>query len=199
MGAMEFLVIVLTALFFRPACATDCGNCVRDCTWYDGICIAQKAACQSGTVPFRTFTSVADSLCRLFRLTDEDVVRLDDAKDILTTAKFFTREELDRVDYFFCPLLEITNSGGFAPSERAAIFNVDLRERPLLSLASLMAHEVKHVRQYQQMSFAGFACKYTAELLAGNGFGPENEIEAEAFAFQDTVDACIFNNANCPV
>lgn len=197
---MKSTEILLSAfLFFQPACAIDCDGCVRGCPWYDGICNAQKVACQSTTGPFRAFTSVAELLCRLFPLTVEDIALVDEAKEILATAKFFMREELDAVDYYFCPLLDITNAGGFAPSERTAIFNVDFRALSRLSLASLMAHEVKHVRQYRRMGFTGFACKYTAELLAGNGFGPRNEVEAEAYAFQDTVDACIFNDVDCPI
>jgi hypothetical protein len=57
---------------------------------------------------------------------------------------------------------------------------------------ALLAHELKHVEQYERGSPLGFYANYVRDYFA-KGYGPKINVEGEAYHFQEVVQAHLEN------
>jgi hypothetical protein len=101
-------------------------------------------------------------------------------------------EELDASRPAFCPLAAGT---GMVPAPGQLYLDDGLTGLSTDGLAEILAHELEHIRQFQQLGTRGFKCEYVRDMLACGGCQDRRHgLEAEAYARQDRVREFLLRN-----
>jgi len=149
------------------------------------------------TVPFQVFTQAISTQCGFSAVpTSAEVQQIDEAKQFLIRQGYFAANEFNGVPIYWCAL---TNAGGVVPDRDLVYLNTSAKGSGVKRLASLLAHEMTHVRQYRINGTDKFKCDYVRQYsecsLANVGRGVDcqdrnhNSMEHEAYAMEDTVGA----------
>jgi hypothetical protein len=94
-------------------------------------------------------------------------------------------EELAASQPAFCPLAVGT---GMVPAPGQLYLDDGLTGLSTDGLAEILAHELEHIRQFQQLGTRGFKCEYVRDMRACGGCQDRRHgLEAEAYARQDRV------------
>lgn len=194
-------------------CQTDCRRQCRACAL--GICIvepschikcetAKKTACAIGsslpTVPLtpyeQTKTALEKSCGAAFdtimkgtvgfcgnhdgRLDGQD--RIEEAKSILIRAGLVDAREFDGLQIRFCPI----NGEGLAAERGRIYLNPSMISSDNVNLASLLGHEMIHIRQYRNGGSDNFKCNYSRKFVECGGCQDRrHSMEDEAYSWQD--------------
>ena len=107
------------------------------------------------------------------------------AQTRLRNSGLATDDELQRSHIAFCPLAAGT---GMVPAPGQLYLDDGLIGLSTDGLAEILAHELEHVRQFEQLGTRGFKCEYVRDMLACGGCQDRRHgLEAEAYARQDRV------------
>ena len=201
-----YLLLVATVLLQSPKSASafflapenvDCDACEQECNFLDFTCYSAVSGCRGYAAIVNGVTAIGAAICATDPIAEDARDLVQAATDLLVNKNLFAQEEIDAVEIHFCVFI-----GGFAnghtPSIDKILLNDQNRFTSVSLLASLLAHEMFHIRQYNRWGTRGFGCRYMAELLKGNDFVPPNAVEVEAYDFEDDVGPCIFQDENCP-
>ncbi len=94
-------------------------------------------------------------------------------------------QELQGSHLAFCPLAAGT---GMVPAPGQLYLDDGLIGLSTDGLAEILAHELEHLRQFEQLGTRGFKCEYVRDMLACGGCQDRgHRLEAEAYARQDRV------------
>lgn len=105
-------------------------------------------------------------------------------------------EELDASRPAFCPLAAGT---GMVPAPGRLYLDDGLSGLSTDGLAEILAHELEHIRQFQQLGTRGFKCEYVRDMLACGGCQDRRHgLEAEAYARQDRVREQLLLDPSAP-
>jgi len=189
-----------TSAFFFPAHPeeVDCDACEQECDFLDFTCYSAVSDCRGYAAIVNGVTAIGAAICATDPIAEDARDLVHAATDLLVNKNLFAQEEIDAVEIHFCVFI-----GGFASGHTPSIDKILLRDQNRFTsvslLASLLAHEMFHIRQYNRWGARGFGCRYMAELLKGNGFVQPNAVEVEAYDYQyDIASPCIFQGENCP-
>ena len=98
-----------------------------------------------------------------------------------------SEEQLEATHIAFCPLAAGT---GMVPAPGQLYLDDGLIGLSTDGLAEILAHELEHIRQFEQLGTRGFKCAYVRDMLACGGCQNRgHRLEAEAYARQDSVRA----------
>lgn len=161
--------------FVEPTCHAKCE-------------IAKKAACAMGqsipTIPITPREQVevfGDAACGSIyygivnsviaqcsnwngRLDGQN--RIEEAKGLLVGTGLFAAQEFNGVQIRFCPL---QNAQGIAPEGGRIYLNTGMMNASLADLASLLGHEMVHIRQHRGSRAGAFACDYSRQFTECGG------------------------------
>lgn len=101
----------------------------------------------------------------------------------------FDKEEIDSVDFRFCS--RVVSGTAITISKSQVLLSMDKAEDDVEDLATTLAHELWHCRQYADLGESHFRCLYANELKVGNGLAIGNCLEDPAYAFGVKVYKCI--------
>jgi hypothetical protein len=105
----------------------------------------------------------------------------------LRSSGLATAQELDASHAAFCPLAAGT---GMVPAPGQLYLDDGLISLSTDGLAEILAHELEHLHQFEQLGTRGFKCEYVRDMLACGGCQDRgHRLEAEAYARQDRVRA----------
>ncbi len=176
----------------------DCNACNYEPKFYQVDKIAKRAECWTIAGTFGAAMDVVLGMCDNYGGRMDASEQIDAAKQLLINAKVWNQHDFDGVRIRLCPIRPVTILGltfngadGMVPKGKHILIDVHQKNADVSDLASLIAHEMKHVQQYEDWGNGKFRCKYADELLAGYGFGRHNEVEKEAYEFQDKADKII--------
>ena len=97
----------------------------------------------------------------------------------------------------FCPLL---NGTGLVPAPKRVLLDDGLRAMSTDGLAEIIAHELVHVQQFEQLGSAEFKCAYVRAMSACGGCQDRaHPLEDAAYQAQDRARAALLNSAQPPV
>ena len=103
----------------------------------------------------------------------------------LRAAGLASEEEFAASHIAFCPL---ATGSGMVPAPGQLYLDDGLIGLSTDGLAEILAHELAHVRQFEQLGRRGFKCEYVRDMLACGGCqNRDHRLEAEAYARQDQV------------
>ncbi|WP_156952200.1 hypothetical protein [Bradyrhizobium sp. WSM1743] len=114
--------------------------------------------------------------------------RFDRAKKALIDIGLYRADEFNGVEFKFCRLTG--NSSGFAYDRDKVCISDHLSDGTHdLELASVLAHEMFHIRQYRARGTDNFKCEYSKQL-SRNSFKQDRgmDIERDAYEFEDRSD-----------
>lgn len=203
-------LFVCSVTFARATdCDTDCHKRCRRCAF--GAClieptchlqceIEKKAACairspvphvpstneiltnptQACAPPFEAFTNPVIAYCANWPGRADDLHLVEHAKATLIRAQLVAPWAFSGVDIRWCPL---SNGSGMAPARNRILLHPD-RKHNAFGLAVLLAHEMKHKEQWDRWG-DDFKCRYGGQMLQGRGQGRGNDVEREAYEFED--------------
>jgi hypothetical protein len=177
------------------------------------ICEASKAGCRAtnGNVSIPIPPSVVNELEKACALGFDTAVktviaaytgqtaftpvgnakRFNEAKQILIATGLVAANEFDGVDIKFCRLTG--NSKGFTyDRDRICITDHFSDGTHLRELASTLAHEMFHVRQYRGRGTDNFKCEYSKQM-GRNGLRQDRgmDMERDAYEFEDRADVVL--------
>lgn len=135
--------------------------------------------------PFQALTNAVIARCsnRDGRLDDQHLIR--QASDLLVRSGFFRAEEFNGVQIRWCPL---HGAHGMAPDRGRIYLDSGMKHAHPIEIASLLAHEMTHVRQYRRLGTDRFKCEYSRQLVECVGCQDRRHaLEREAYAFEDQV------------
>jgi hypothetical protein len=155
------------------------------------------------TVPFQVVTQAVSAQCGFSGVpTATERARIAEAKQVLITRGYFSAADFEGVSIYWCSL---THAGGIVPDRDLVYLHSSAKNSDLRRIASLLAHEMTHVKQYRVKGTDNFKCDYVrqmSECLAANvGQGVDcqdrnhHSMERDAYALQDTVEAGLSNLA----
>lgn len=214
--------------FGQNACTVNCGDkCTRvalGVQYRDPLCYStcegEKAACpltggailpDFGAVPSNLAKTACglphgvtlhyiNSVCGFVANSPLDALRIEAAKHELIRFGLVRSEEFNDVSIFFCDSI---HGSGVVPERDRIFLHSRHRTSGTTYLASLLAHEIEHVRQYRIHGTDNFKCTYTRQVgdcLASNlerglsnllrdGFcqtRDKNDFERRAYDFEAT-------------
>lgn len=166
----------------------DCSSCydTHACKWNDIICYRDKVACYAYQSIMAFLMKSIETACNADPKRMDEPNLVEDAKTMLDGSGIFSKDELDSVKFRFCNLDAARNewlgrAEALTVSPNKVLFEYAYLDASVEDLAILMAHEMVHILQYRRWGTEVFNCRYTKEIDAGKGFGPENYIEKEAY------------------
>lgn len=154
--------------------------------------------------PFETLTGYVRTQCGDYegRMGDRRVIQ--DAREILIASRIFKPSEFDGVTIRWCPL---DGAEGMSPAPGIVYLDSSMEGAHVLDIASLLAHEMQHERQWRRHK-KSFPCKYSEAYLACGGCQDEgNRLEKEAYLLAEKFDRvadqlatrCETNYGICPL
>lgn len=208
---MKTWTILSTFLFLPSALAQfSCNDCNSNCGTFSFLCKSKKELCEASGAPFRQWLRVVNGACYWARNSAAQTSLINSAKSRLSSMGIFSSWQLNNVDMRFCGSVGVSVNLGFTTINAGAdaitlgsgkiLFDNSVSNLSVDRFAALMAHEMFHTRQYSQYGYNGFACRYSAELIRGRGFGSSNTLEAPAYTFQSQVLNCLSRDSRslCP-
>ena len=159
--------------------------------------------------PYESLTKAVIARCSNWdnRLEGQDII--DQAIDTLIEVGIFSRATFGSTQIRWCPLTPGT--AGMAPDRNRVYLDSALKNSDPIHIASTLAHEMIHVRQYRDASSSeSFKCAYSRKYLECGGCqNRRHPMEREAYDFEDNVETKLFNalgysfrftnNCNSPV
>lgn len=125
------------------------------------------------------------------RLQDRDLIQ--NAIENLVNTGLFTRNEFNDIQIRWCPL---SGAEGMAPDRGRIYLDTAVKQRGLRDIASLLAHEMTHVRQYRRMGSNSFKCRYSQLYLRCGGCQDlRHPLEREAYEFEEYANEHLNENA----
>lgn len=107
------------------------------------------------------------------------------AAQMLISNGFVRADELAGVQIRYCPL---RGAQGMAPDRGRIYLHTSTMNDPPIPQAALLAHEVKHLRQYRTMGTDNFKCTYSRKYVECGGCQDDRHpLEAEAYQFERAV------------
>ena len=147
-----------------------------------------QAVCTTTYAPaFEAFTGNVIATCAAAGGGTDDLTLIAQAKGILVRAGLYQPGDFNGVDIRWCAL---SNATGMTPASNRIFLHPSLQGSPF-DLATVLAHEMVHIKQFRRWGTLGFACRYGEQVAAGRGEGRANSVEAEAYQFQDRAAARI--------
>jgi uncharacterized membrane protein len=143
------------------------------------------------TIPFQSSTQIQIGHCSNWggRLDDQDLIQ--DAIRALAGTGKFQIEEFSGVQIRWCPLIGGPDgrvAHGIAADRGRVYLNSSQKNHDPIDVATLLAHEMKHVRQYRGMGTDEFKCKYSQEYVKCGGCQDRgHSLEREAYDFEDQI------------
>jgi hypothetical protein len=121
-----------------------------------------KAVNQNCSAAFQLFTkAVSIGVCPI-GAPAADSERIRQIKSDLLAAKVLNAADFENVTIRFCRI----TAGGLAADRNQIILNESLRKASDIELASVLAHEMKHIQQYRRAkSTDEFKCAYTRQYV----------------------------------
>jgi hypothetical protein len=165
----------------EPACKSSCE-------------IHKAASCRVGTpvpdpVPpppgpgtcgqiFNDLNDLVITKCQVWDARQEDQMLIEGAKNLLVDADVVRREEFDGLTIRWCAIAAY----GIAPNNGRIYLSLKAKTDHPVNRASLLAHEMTHIRQYRRMGAVQFSCQYSQQYIAAGGRQDESlPLEAEAY------------------
>ncbi|WP_294974078.1 hypothetical protein [Tabrizicola sp.] len=186
----------------EPACKTTCEASKSACKLSGGalptvaapntielVEKALRASCASG---FEVITKSVILSQGSYAAGSE--VLLNDAKSLLVAAGLFGAREFDGVSIRWGRI----TAEGIAP-DRDTIFISEnyLGSNDLYSVATILGHEMIHVRQYRNLGTDNFKCEYTRKYLdCGACQDNGHPLEAEAYQWNTENNGTVANAVN---
>lgn len=116
------------------------------------------------------------------------------AKQRLIDAGVLGAGEFDGVDVHWCGGSFI--GSGITPNNGEIILDPEISATALDDVASVLAHEMFHIRQYRSMGSAAFKCNYAQQYVACQGCQNERHpMERDAFQFEAEADRKLSDTA----
>lgn len=179
----------------------DCNACNYSPKWYQADKIAKKKSCElTAQLLDKSFLTFVIHLCANYSGRMDNREGINKAKELLLNkTNFFSEDELDNVEIRWCKIKSKFGSyefgaSGMVPEKNKILLDISVKDFSTEELAILIAHEMKHIKQYNDWGTGKFRCEYMSELASGNGFGMDNDVEKEAYNFQDEVAKLIYNS-----
>lgn len=176
----------------------DCNACNDEPKFYQVDKIAKRAACWATAGTFGAAMKVILGMCDNYSGQMDASAQIDAAKQLLINAKVWNHHDFDGVRIRLCPIKDVNILGfnfggadGMVPEAKHILIDVHQKDTNVENLASLIAHEMKHVQQYDEWGNGKFRCTYSGELISGHGFGMNNVVEKDAYEFQNIADKAI--------
>jgi len=121
--------------------------------------------------------------------------KIQKAKEFLLARNIFhnilNHDQINAVEFRWCNINNIAGltlkSDGITVSKNRVYLDDNRKNDTIEQLIPLVAHELYHVSQLHAYDYGGFKCRYGSELLAGHGFGRDNNIEQPAYEFADKI------------
>lgn len=145
--------------------------------------LAPRELEQACKVPFESFTHSTIAYCANWSGRADDLDKVDSAKQILISLGLASASEFNGIDIRWCPL----NGSGMVPESNRMLLNPKLKSSEF-ALVSTLAHEMHHIRQFRQWGGDSFKCRYSTEMLRGNGQSRANAVERDAYEYEDQVE-----------
>ncbi len=135
------------------------------------------------------FNAVMDPMtarCSNWENRLEDQYLIADAIALLVSAGFNNFNYYNSVAIRWCPLTPGTK--GIAPHRGRLYLDSSQKNGRISVLASLIAHEMKHIDQYRRLGSERFKCKYAQEFIRCGFCQTDNHpLENEAYAYESMV------------
>ena len=112
-------------------------------------------------------------------------IGINEAKTILQAMRTFSESDFNGVKVRFCKLRGF--AGGMVPDKDLILLDDSFEFSAGVDITPILAHEMKHVLQYRKWGRRGFRCRYGKQMIAGNGTGRGNSVEAPAYQLEDDV------------
>jgi hypothetical protein len=133
-------------------------------------------------IPFQSLTGVVRAQCANYDDRMENYQSVKNAGSILVAAGLFTVSELDSVRIRWCPL---NGAVGMSPFQGTVYLDTALQGAHVLEIASTLAHELQHERQWRSHG-GSFPCKYSEAYSKCKGCQTRsNRFEQEAYQLED--------------
>jgi len=139
---------------------------------------------QACAIPFQAITGAVIAQCSNWdgRLTNQDLINA--AMSRLLAVGAMSPGELSGVQVRWCPL---SRGSGTTPDWGRVYLDPSLQSNPIAT-ASVLAHELTHIRQYRRMGTDQFKCSYSQDYTNCGGCQDRgNSLEREAYEYQDQV------------
>lgn len=147
----------------------------------EDIADPRRLICHSSFLPaYETFVHGTAAYCANWEGRSNNMHLIQDAVALLQQAGLFGPAEFQGVDIRWCPL----NANGMVPTAGKVLLNPRL-QGDRLNLAVTLAHEMIHIRQFRRWPSGEFQCRYGEQLVQGRGQGPSNNVEREAYNFEN--------------
>jgi hypothetical protein len=119
-------------------------------------------------------------------------VMIQDALQTLLSASVITQADIQGVNISWCQG-DFAGSG-IAPSANEIVLNKKLKESPI-AVATTLAHEIMHVRQYRRArTQEDFKCDYAVKFIACGGCqDKQHSLEREAIDFEERAARALSN------
>ncbi len=146
----------------------------------------ERATLQACAAPFSAITAAVIARCASWpgRLDGQDLIAA--ARRRLLATGILAKDEFDGVEIRWCPLI---NAQGMTPDGGRIYLDVGMRQNHIEEIASSLAHEMLHVRQYREMGADEFRCAYSRAFIDCRACQDERHpMEREAYAFQRAVE-----------
>ncbi len=173
----------------------DCNACNYNPKWHEFDKVGKHGLCWTVADTFGAVMNAILLRCNNYGGRMGAGAKIEAAKQLLIKAGVLKQNDFDGVKIRLCPIKDVDIIGftfagavGMVPKEKHILIDVAQKDTNVVNLASLIAHEMKHVQQYEDWGKGKFRCKYSDELLSWHGFGRDNEVEREAYQFQDSAD-----------
>jgi len=188
-----FSVFLFNFIYACEVVAIDCNACNYDCGSLNIECYAKKRACRevANTLDSNFLTYVND-FCANYPGRMDEREKIGEAINILVSTGLLMRNELDGVQIRWCKIRGNFGSysfgaSGMVPEQNKILLDVDHKGDSAIILASLIGHEMQHIRQYRYWGTSGFRCRYMVNIAAGNGFECNNKVEKDAYNFEQRI------------
>ncbi len=182
---------VLGKKFCEPVCKSSCESAKAVCKGTDGkvdlpnipspVVVVQQLLTQSCAAAFDSITKGV-ILTQGFNAAGSGSP-INEARDLLIQAQLFDPREFNNVTIRWCRL---NNASGMAPDRNFICLSEGFWGEDTATLATLLAHEMTHIRQYRSKGTDVFKCLYSQEYVRCGGCqNMDNTYEADAYRFED--------------
>lgn len=143
------------------------------------------AACGA---PFRAIAATLRLHCRQAEQPPGGERAIVSAVDRLSATGAVEPGDFDGVSIAWC---DLPDAAAMTLDEGTVFLDISLLGAPWAT-AAMLAHELAHVRQFRRLGAAEFACTYSLQYLECSRCQDlGHALEAEAFAFQQQVEALL--------
>lgn len=175
------LVVGLVCLMFA---VTACGEDIEARSAAETPLSGESFDCENA---FDLIAMMVIARCSVYQAPATASDALHAAQMRLRASGLASEEELKASHIAFCPLAA---GSGMVPAPGQLYLDDGLIGLSTDGLAEILAHELEHIRQFEQLGRRGFKCEYVRDMLACGGCQNRgHRLEAEAYARQDSVRA----------